>query len=46
MAGVLQEAGDADSRVPTRFHVQVEYFIIPYTSLFMRLSHFYQEGIL
>ena len=43
MAGVLQEAGDADSRARTRSQVSVEYFIIPYTSTFIRLSHLYQE---
>ena len=29
VAGVLQETGDADSRVRTKCQVQVEYFIIP-----------------
>ena len=43
MAGVLQEAGDADSRARTRSQVSVEYFIIPYTSTFIRLSHLYLE---
>ena len=43
VAGVLQEAGDTDSRARTRSQVQVEYFIIPYTSTFIRLSHLYQE---
>ena len=43
VAGVLQEAGDADSRARTRSQVQVEYFIIPYTSTFIRLSYLYQE---
>ena len=43
MAGILQEAEDADSRAHTRSQVQVEYFIIPYTSTFIRLSHLYQE---
>ena len=32
VAGVLQEAGDADSRAHTRSQVLVEYDIIPYTS--------------
>ena len=43
MAGVLQEAGDSDSRACTRSQVKVEYFINPYTSTFIRLSHLYQE---
>ena len=43
VAGVLQEAGDADSRAPTRSQVLVEYIIIPYTSTFIRLPHLYQE---
>ena len=43
VAGVLQEAWDADSRAHTRSQVYVEYFIIPYTSTFIRLSHLYQE---
>ena len=46
MAGVLQEAGDADLRARTRSQVEVEYFIIPYipyTSTFFRLSHLHQE---
>ena len=43
VAGVLQEAGDADSRAHTRSQVWVEYFIIPYTSTFIRLSDLYQE---
>ena len=40
---VLQEAGDADSRAGTMSQVQVEYFIFPQTSTFIRSSHFYQE---
>ena len=36
-------AGDADSRARTRSQVQVDYFIIPYTSTFIRLSYLYQE---
>ena len=43
VAGVLQEAGDADSRARIRSQVKVEYFIIPYTSTLIRLSHLYQE---
>ena len=43
MAGVLHEAGDADSRAGTRSQVEVEYFIIPYTSTFFRLSDLHQE---
>ena len=43
MARVLQEAWDADSRAFTRSQVEVEYFIIHCTSIFIRLSHFYQE---
>ena len=44
MAGVLQEAGDGDSRAPTKSQVLVDYFIIPYTSTFVRLSRLYQES--
>ena len=43
MTGVLQEWVNADSRAATRSHVLVEYFIIPYTSTFIRFSHLYQE---
>ena len=43
MAGVLQEAGDADSRTHARSQVKVDYFNIPYTPTFIRFSHFYQE---
>ena len=43
VAGVLQEGGDAESRACTRSQAWVEYFIIPYTSTFIRLSHLYQE---
>ena len=43
MARVLQEAWDADSRARTRSQVEVEYFIIHCTSIFIRYSHFYQE---
>ena len=43
VGGVLQEAGDADSRAGTISQVLVEYFIFPQTSTFIRLSHFYQE---
>ena len=42
-AGILQETWDADSRARTRCQLYVEYFIIPYNSTFIRLSHFYQE---
>ena len=41
--GVLQEAGHADLRAGTISQVQVEYFIFPQFSIFIRLSHFYQE---
>ena len=43
VTGVLQEAGDADSRAHTRSQAWVEYIIIPYTYTFIRLSHLYQE---
>ena len=43
VAGVWQEAGDADSRVHTRSQVYAQYLIIHYTSTFTRLSHWYQE---
>ena len=43
VAGVLQEAGYPISRASTRCQVYVEYFIIPYTFTFIRLSHLYQE---
>ena len=43
VAGVFQEAGDADSRAHTRSQVSVEYIIIPYTSTFIRLPHLYKE---
>ena len=39
VAGVLQKAGDADSRPLTRFQVKVEYSIIPYTFMSIRLPH-------
>ena len=42
VAGVLQEAGDADSRARTRSQVWVEYNIIPYTSTSITLPHLYQ----
>ena len=42
VAGVLQEAGDADSRACIRSQAKVEYFIIRYTSLFIRLPHLCQ----
>ena len=41
-AGVLQKAEDAQSMAHIRIF-QVEYFTIPYTSTFIRLSHLYQE---
>ena len=43
VVGVLHEVGDADFRASTRSKVYVEYFVIPYTSTFIRLSHLYQE---
>ena len=43
MVGVLQEAGDADSRARIRSQMSVDYFIIPYTFKFIRLPHFYQQ---
>ena len=43
MAGLLQEARDADSRARTRYQLQVEYFTISYTSIFIRLSHLYKK---
>ena len=43
VAAVVREAGDADSRTHTRSQVQVDYFIIPYSSTFIRLSHLFQE---
>ena len=42
VAGVLQEAGDADSRAHTRSQVSVEYNIIPYTSTSITLPHLCQ----
>ena len=42
VAGVLQEAGYADSRVLTRSQVLVEYSIIPYTSTSIALPHMCQ----
>ena len=43
MAGVLLEAGDADSMANTKSQVQVEYFIYLYISTFIRLSNLYWE---
>ena len=43
VAGVLQEAGDADSRTHTGSQVPVEYTIIPYTSMTIRLPHICQD---
>ena len=37
------EAGDAGSLPCTRSQVKVDYFINLYTSMFIRLSHLYQE---
>ena len=43
VASVLQEAVDTDSRDHTKSQLLLEYFIIHYTSKFLRLSHLYQE---
>ena len=43
VAWVFQEAGDAGSSPCTRSQVKVDYFINLYTSIFIRLSHLYQE---
>ena len=43
VAGVLQETWNADWRVRTRSQVWVEYFVFPYTSMFIGLSHLYQK---
>ena len=43
VAWVLQEAGDVGSKDCTRSQVKVDYFLIPYTSIFIRLSHLYKE---
>ena len=40
VTGVSQEAGDADSMACTRSQVQVEYIIIPYSSISIRLPNF------
>ena len=42
VAGVSQEAADADSRAHTRSQVQVEYNIIPYFSMPITLLHLCQ----
>ena len=42
VAGVLQEAGDADLRVHTRSQVLVEYSIIRYTSVSIALPYMCQ----
>ena len=42
VAGVLQEAGDGDSRARTRSQVEVEYNIIPYTSTSITLPYLWQ----
>ena len=39
VAGVLQEAGDADAKARTRFQMYAEYNIILYTSSPTRLPH-------
>ena len=43
VAWVLQEPEDVGSKDCTRSQVTVDYFKISYTSIFMRLSHLYQE---
>ena len=43
MAWVLQEPGDVGSKVCTRSEVKVDDFMIPYASIFIRLSYFYQQ---
>ena len=43
VAWIFQEAGDAGSLACTRSQVKVDYFIILYTSIFIRFSHLYQE---
>ena len=43
VAGAFHEAGDPDSRAQTRSQMEVEYFIVPCTSTFIRLSHLCQE---
>ena len=45
MACVLQNARDANSKACTRSQVQVDYFTIPYTSTFIRLSYLYHKAI-
>ena len=42
VAGVLQEADDADSRAHTRSQVYIEYFIIPYSFISIRLPRLCQ----
>ena len=42
VAGVLQEAGDADWRACTRSQVTVEYNDIPYTYTSITVPHFCQ----
>ena len=42
MLGVLQDVGNADSGARTKCQMSVDYFIIPYTSVLIRLSHLYQ----
>ena len=43
VAWMLQEPGHVGSKECTRSQVKIDYFMIPYTSIFIRLSHFYQE---
>ena len=43
VAWVLHESGDAGWKACTRSQMKVCYFIIVYTSIFIRLSHLYQE---
>ena len=43
VAWVLQEPGNVGSKDCTRSQVKVDYFLIPYTSIFIRLSHLYKE---
>ena len=43
VAWVLQEPEDVGSKDCTRSQVKVDYLMIPYTYIFIRLSHLYQE---
>ena len=38
----MHEAGDGDSSAGTKSQRYVEYFISHHTSIFIRLSHFYE----